>query len=864
MPRPKKAGDDGKEVKKRSRNGCWPCKSRKVKCGEEKPVCANCQRQGEACDYSIRLNWDGRSKKKENGTNGFHTISFNSQPLPLPALSQSLQVNAPHNSDSALPALAPAPVLTTIEQMPILPGIDSRNSSGSSDQSLPPVSKLGHPVRPLPIPHVATPAPFLRNPTWDAPIGAGFNTARNNLRGSISYPSPIDSSFGSPSYTSTTFSMNGSSSYHMPPPMTSNPSLLPDAVPSPYNSAKRMRMSPRADNFSRQPALSRSLSSNYGHIDDVQRHCFNPGTSTYFPPHLRDPLTPATSSTSHLNDGDDRRISVSSLLSEDPDELPSRKNSPTSYPLAWNYEPMPEPPRRGSLHQRMISYSETETYGHDRGLPDWDLGRNNDTVALSGGNTPSEHSDFESWLNDADLGIPEFGFRLESKDQAFNPGGYYSSPVPIKIPRKLEPLPSTLTTNPMNLLYFHHFLNHTARILVIHDCPENPFKTILPKMAVESANLLNLMLTYSACHRARLLGHKEPVNRIAHWVRDVFPSLRQTLDETQNTEISNANLATAIMLASLEIISPSSFGIAIPWQAHLGLARGIIRARGGPHSISRKDPVMFFLSRWLAYLDVLGSLSSRNTEEPLYEANFWQSSYENTSAKELSLTDDDDGDDDDDYTIDCLLGFTTRCITILAQVASLARQVAPYRMRGHIGIVDESWTPSPDIIKKADRLKADLERARNHEQRQCHHHSPVLLKATLTYAPPPTHDLNAKEADEALATNDAFHWAGKVHLLRRVYNLPRSHPEVVEAVRQIMNKMYALRQLGSAEACSLFPIFTAGVETEDKLHRAEILSRLKGAEGLGMCQVNRARKIMEESWKTGANWETLVKGDFFG
>jgi len=48
------------------------------------------------------------------------------------------------------------------------------------------------------------------------------------------------------------------------------------------------------------------------------------------------------------------------------------------------------------------------------------------------------------------------------------------------------------------------------------------------------------------------------------------------------------------------------------------------------------------------------------------------------------------------------------------------------------------------------------------------------------------------------------------------------------------------------------------------MQRAEILSRLKGAEGLGMCQVTRARKIMEESYKTGANWETLVKGDFFG
>lgn len=33
----------------------------------------------------------------------------------------------------------------------------------------------------------------------------------------------------------------------------------------------------------------------------------------------------------------------------------------------------------------------------------------------------------------------------------------------------------------MNLLYFHHFLNHTARILVPHDCERNPFRLILPE-----------------------------------------------------------------------------------------------------------------------------------------------------------------------------------------------------------------------------------------------------------------------------------------------------------------------------------------------------------------------------------------------
>lgn len=43
------------------------------------------------------------------------------------------------------------------------------------------------------------------------------------------------------------------------------------------------------------------------------------------------------------------------------------------------------------------------------------------------------------------------------------------------------PCTQLLLENPMNLLYFHHFLNHTARILVPHDCERNPFRLILPE-----------------------------------------------------------------------------------------------------------------------------------------------------------------------------------------------------------------------------------------------------------------------------------------------------------------------------------------------------------------------------------------------
>lgn len=41
----------------------------------------NCQRQGETCDYSIRLNWDGRGKKKEDDTDAGQTQIDFSAPI---------------------------------------------------------------------------------------------------------------------------------------------------------------------------------------------------------------------------------------------------------------------------------------------------------------------------------------------------------------------------------------------------------------------------------------------------------------------------------------------------------------------------------------------------------------------------------------------------------------------------------------------------------------------------------------------------------------------------------------------------------------------------------------------------------------
>jgi hypothetical protein len=339
------------------------------------------------------------------------------------------------------------------------------------------------------------------------------------------------------------------------------------------------------------------------------------------------------------------------------------------------------------------------------------------------------------------------------------------------------------------------------------------------------------------------------------------------------------------MLASLEIISPSSFGVSIPWQNHLSIARSIIRSRNKPHSISRSDPVLYFLTRWLAYLDVMGSLSGRRNEEPLFAGNYWSnnSGSEVGSVHSLSLESDLEGEDDD-YTIDCLLGFTTRCVQILAQVASLAHACDKHRIDDQTNLVRAEWRPSQLILDQADRLKSDLEHARDHEQKNCAHHSPVVSKASLHetqnghyHAQTHTHTHNSgnsfgslmtqQEANEALLTNSAFHWAGLIHLLRRVHNLPREDPQVQRAVHEVVNIISEIREGGSAEACLLFPMFSAGVEAIEKDDRELILKRVKGAEGIGMSQVGRARRIMEKVWRGGGAWETVVgggAGEFFG
>ncbi|KAK2807484.1 hypothetical protein FQN51_003311 [Onygenales sp. PD_10] len=48
----------------RTRTGCWSCRERRVKCDENRPVCLRCARNGDSCNYGVRLIWHEESLSK--------------------------------------------------------------------------------------------------------------------------------------------------------------------------------------------------------------------------------------------------------------------------------------------------------------------------------------------------------------------------------------------------------------------------------------------------------------------------------------------------------------------------------------------------------------------------------------------------------------------------------------------------------------------------------------------------------------------------------------------------------------------------------------------------------------------------------
>ncbi|KKA26741.1 hypothetical protein TD95_000888 [Thielaviopsis punctulata] len=384
------------------------------------------------------------------------------------------------------------------------------------------------------------------------------------------------------------------------------------------------------------------------------------------------------------------------------------------------------------------------------------------------------------------------------------------------------------------------------------DAERNPYRALLPEIAVAEPHLLSLLLAYSASHRARLLGHKEPEVRMARWITDVIPRLNSDFSQSPgHSNASIANLASTIMLSSLEIISPNAFGSKIGWQNHLHFAREMMMSHclWRPDTNTKEGECCAFLWSWFAYLDVLGSLSGGQWSNEI--SSKWVKSYE-IIGREHPNPDE----------IDCIMGFTIRCVSLLARVSELCRKTTAQRMLPGRKI-NLNWQPDNETRETAEMLAMELRESLSRDSRVCQHIRPGSV--------------DHKSLLEMFSTNEAFHWAGLIHLYRRAMGKTREDPLVQEAINKIVYHMSMIRRGGTGETGFLFPMFTAGCETLDMQHRIDIKKRIENVEAHGMkqdtvgrgvanigSQVSQAKHLMLKVWETGDPWETLMQNEFIG
>ncbi|KAG4220471.1 hypothetical protein PC116_g31050 [Phytophthora cactorum] len=196
------------------------------------------------------------------------------------------------------------------------------------------------------------------------------------------------------------------------------------------------------------------------------------------------------------------------------------------------------------------------------------------------------------------------------------------------------------------------------------------------------------------------------------------------------------------------------------------------------------------------------------------------------------------------------MGFTTRCIYLLAKIAVLARKCDAERIGDDLEM-RQDWEPSNEVLEQASRIEGDIKDSMVKSPVPCKH---IHKKG----------DVEKWDRREMEATNEAFHWAGLVHLYRRIMGKPSKDKSVQVAVQKIIDCFGRIRPGGTAESCLLFPMFTAGCDAIDEGQRALVLKRFMTAENHGMTQIHNARRLMQKVWETQRSWETLVSTEFIG
>ncbi|EAZ62816.2 fungal transcriptional regulatory protein [Scheffersomyces stipitis CBS 6054] len=433
------------------------------------------------------------------------------------------------------------------------------------------------------------------------------------------------------------------------------------------------------------------------------------------------------------------------------------------------------------------------------------------------------------------------------------------------IPPSITPLPEILLHVPFYRNLMHFWVNVASDHLVPappHLYKDNPFKILLPQMAMEYPSILTTLLAFSASIRSSLVGANDTPEIVTDQLlsRSCHELLKLLKDS--KTATSDYTLATVLLLSCYEVFNSKDFN---KHRAHTVGARQIIMARNQSaikkeqsSVIGTESDITFFLMRWFVYVDIIGALSSTRNNHNYISKSDNIHSY--TPAESVTTLNELDKhiEQNPKRDIDHLLGFDVKFLPQFSEIALLIRRTNSYLSREG---VDKDAIPF-EIVARALEVKENLmkayeigERRRQKKLDEAIDHR-IQQKKKQTNSTSPPNLTHLIEHDNTIrTTNKIFCDTGILNLYRRVLKIPRESSLVQDLANNIGSmQMKYIESRSPADICTIFCTFAAGCETQDGKMQQFFNDRFSCLIEMGNVNALKGLKIMKRCWETGEDW----------
>ncbi|GAB7350082.1 hypothetical protein MBLNU459_g0749t1 [Dothideomycetes sp. NU459] len=381
--------------------------------------------------------------------------------------------------------------------------------------------------------------------------------------------------------------------------------------------------------------------------------------------------------------------------------------------------------------------------------------------------------------------------------------------------------------SPNAYFFLHHYTIHTSATLFPLIPPAA--RGDLLSIAASKPHLLSALLAISCDHYSRLRGDSSPElkNRAMFFSRKAIAGLREAMNDP-NEACQFSTISTVLALCTNDIME----GGLTAWKAHLRGAEQLLSLAVGKskESTAVTDPAKLFLIKWFAALDLFAGISSLE-KSLISDGRYW------------SIGSSADGSA---QYIDDFVGFSLELMPILSRIGRMARL---QQRRKHLGS-----SLGLDYAEMAEDLDSLLSDNVAHTEQQLNALFERVSSPSIIDAFP------AILAGEAILIHQLFVYAALLHLYRRVQELPKDHPKPEHAMSRIVEIIELLRPESPAVILILWPLFSAGCETDDPVRRQIIMGRMLDMRMHGMGNVSKAVEVMQRYWEAGTDerWDVFL------